>query len=189
MKKLRPFAAGNSHRGGIMLRCAFLAALILSSFTCQAFSQSLLQNGKFSKPLAPWKIFSIEGTGGTEKSADGGVLTVKALEVSGKASDRQLIQTVHLEGFTDYVLEFEARADLDVAGELMVVLTEPQAPYGNFGLKTGFRLLPEWEKYSAPFRTIQISPGTELLVKFLMGKMQGTIFFRNVMLVQVPTDT
>lgn len=155
--------------------------LLLSSILTCTFSHAdpLLENGNFSKPLAPWKVISKKDAPATEKSAENGELTIKAADASDKNGTRQLVQIVALEAGNTYSLSFDVKGTLEGESEMVVVLVSAPGKYAYF------RKVPitaDWQTQKLRVIPKEFQEGSELKLKFLMGKLKGDIVFRNVSL-------
>lgn len=166
-----------------MLHKLIITTLIASTVLVSA-NESLIQNGTFTKPIAPWKVFSLKDTPGTESGVNDGVLTVKALGASEKPGNRQISQEVAVEAGKAYMLSFDVKGTLETGLEMVVAIVP--AP-GKFAFFKKVPISTEWtsQKIKITPKEMELAEGAKPILKFLLGNLKGDISFRNVTLVPV----
>lgn len=162
-----------------MIRKTLVSLMIPIAFGAVVSADSVIVNGKFEKPLAPWKVVVLKDGPETEKSVDDGVLTIKALGASDKRGKRQLAQSIKVESGKTYRLTFDVKGTLEGESEMVVAII----PKG--GKSVFFRKVPitaEWEGQKFKVVPKEMPEGSEPMLKFLLGKLKGDISLRNVSL-------
>lgn len=157
-----------------------LASIAAIAFCSPVSAQSLVENGKFAKPIKPWKVVSLKEAPATENSVADGVLTIKALGASDKPGNRQLSQDVKVEAGRNYTLGFDVKGVLEGETEFPVVITT--AP-GKFAFFKKIPIGKEWATQKIRVTPKEIPAGATPALKFLMGKIKGEVSIRNVTLV------
>lgn len=143
---------------------------------------SLVENGEFAKPLAPWKLFSIKETPGTEREISGGVLTVKALGATDKPGNRQLFQEVKVETGKTYALSFDVKGALTEGNEIVVAIVEGP---GKFAFFKKVPVTAEWATQKMRITPKETDGDKTPALKFLLGSVKGDLSIRKVSLEPV----
>ena len=162
-----------------MIRKWFASCALLGVCIGVASAESLLKNGEFKKPLAPWKVFSIKDAPGTEKDAADGVLTITAIDASDKPGNRQLSQEVAVEVGKTYSLSFDIKGQLEKGKD--VVVTIATGP-GKFAYFNRVPVTAEWKTQKLRITPKATEGGGEPSLKFLLGTVKGDICLRKVSL-------
>lgn len=165
-----------------MIRKTLIVSLISLSAFAVSTGETLIKNGSFTKPLAPWKVISLKGAPATDKSAEDGVLTITAAAASEKPGNRQLSQEVAVEAGKTYTLSFEVKGSIKGESEMVVAIVP--AP-GKFAFFKKVPVTAEWESRKMKVIPKEMAAGGKPSLKFLLGKQKGEICFRNVSLEPV----
>lgn len=165
-----------------MIRSHLIVSLFTAGIFASASAQSLVENGDFAKVLKPWKVLSMKDTPATEHALADGVLTIKAADASDKPGARQLFQPVKVEAGKSYTLTFDVKGNLE--GEKEIVVAIVPAP-GKFASFKKVPVAADWvtQKIKITPKEMELAPGSDPALKFLMGKNKGEITFRKISLV------
>ena len=134
-----------------------IAALTCSLLMVSA-EENLIKNGDFAtKSLKPWKVFAVRSTKKAEVVVKDGVLSLTMKYGTGKATRRQLSQTIpDIKSNSRYKLTFEAKASR-LPSELTVTLGRSKDwDKGHYGFLREVELGAEWTTHTIYFKTKKI---------------------------------
>ena len=147
---------------------------------------NLIKQGEFTKSgIRPWKNFSLRTTKKATYAVDKGVLTLTSTYATGKATRRQLTQTIpELKSETKYKLTFDAKASMQPSLLTVTLSRSKDWKKGHYGFLKRFDLTPEWKTYTVHFKSKKIDPGNPATLKILFGTINGDLSLRHFKLVE-----